>query len=171
MSLGNRKCPKCGLVTWADSEECPNCRSLTSKKSRGFWFRIRIYVLIGLGCITIFGVYWYVHRPQPPTDPELRFAFQHIVEANTTRTGKISHSPDQDGNFQAQLIEGPETRLESYQLHDAEMYETNDGTHYAAKFSLSCGTLDNSRSRVIKGLIKLKLVDEKWITEFVALAD
>lgn len=167
----SRKCEKCGAVTWADSKECSGCESGVTKSR--LISRIRIYLLLALGCAAVFGVYWYVHRPQPPTDLELRFAFQKIVNANTTRTGTIVHSPGQDGTVQTQLLgDINDNKLESYRLDDAEIYQTNEGTHYSAKFSLSCWNLNSSRgSRVIKGLIRLKLVDEKWITEYVALAD
>lgn len=165
----SRQCEKCGAVTWADSKECSRCESGVPKSR--LISRIRIYLLLFLGGVAVFGVYHYVHRPQPPTDTELRFVFQNVVEANTTRTGRIVHSPGLDGKVQAQLLEdGNDPKLASYMLDNAEIYETNEGTHYSAKFSLSCWNIHSRRgSRVIKGLIRLKLVDEKWITEFVAV--
>jgi hypothetical protein len=155
MNRGNRKCQKCGLVTWVDYEDCPNCHSAVSKKKRGLGFRIRIYVLIGLGCIAIFSVYRYVHRPLPPTDEELTSTWQGIAESRFTNTGRINRATNE-------LYDVVSIRPGYYQLWNRELSEEDGVYYYSADFSLNTITSQGQSGPGYHGRIKLKQIDGKW---------
>ena len=143
------------MVTWADSEDCPNCPSIVSKKRRGFWFRIRIYVLIGLGCITIFGVYRYARRPLPPSSEELRPVFQGIAESNFTSTARINRAT-------SELYDVVSIKAGRYELMNPEISEEGGVYGYSADFVLWTDATDGRSGPGFNGRIKFELVEGKW---------
>jgi hypothetical protein len=154
MNRGNRKCPKCGLVTWADYEDCPSCGSGVAKRS-GLKSRIRFYLLLGLGCAAIFGVFRYVHRPLPPNSEELRPVFQSIAESRFTSTASINRGT-------GELYDVVHIEPGWYELRNPEMSEEDGVYYYSAEFSLQTNTTEGRSGPGYRGRIKLKQIDGKW---------
>lgn len=155
MNRGNRKCPRCGLVTWADSAECAGCRSAVSTRKNSFISRIRVYLLVGLGCATVFGVYRYVHRPLPPTDEDLRPVFQSIAESHFTSTARINRGTNE-------LSDVVTIRPGWYQLQNPELSEEDGVYSYSADFSLQTSTNEGQPGPAYRGRIKLTQIEGKW---------
>jgi hypothetical protein len=156
----SRKCEKCGAVTWSDSLPCSRCQDGLTKVR--IPRRFRIYILLILGAAAAFGTYRYLHRVVPPNDEEVRAALVSVAAAN---------APARSGNFYQVMSVSTEWRLESYGLRGGELYETNEGTRYSAHFWVSSRYTDQASSRLVVGQIRFKLVDQKWVSDFVAVKD
>jgi hypothetical protein len=154
MNRGNRKCPKCGLVTWADYEDCPTCGSGGPKRS-GLKSRIRFSVILCLGCAAIFGVYRYVNRPLPPNSEELRQVFQSIAQSRFTSTASIDRGT---GEFYDAVNIQPGW----YELRNTEIKAEDGFYYYSADFSLQTNLTDGRSGPGYDGRVKLKRIGEKW---------
>jgi hypothetical protein len=111
--------------------------------------------MIGLGCMTIFGVYKYGHRPMPPSDEDLRPVWQSIAESHFTNTGMINRATNS-------LYDVVRIRASQSELRNAELSEEDGVYYYSADFSLTTSTTGHGPGPGYRGRIKLRNVEGKW---------